>query len=245
MATREQYKKGGYSDSQIDVAIANKNAGNAPLDVVPAATPYQTPNLAPTTPTPTSQAPATQAPAPVTREQAYQNAVDVSKRTDANGVTSEAGAVTETWNPNTGKYESPSEAIASRMQAQAREIQPATEAQKAPEAPAAPAPAEQPPAQLPVTVEQAAAAKREPAKAPETAKPQEYFDQSQKREQEILTNLNEGFKNDPSLFRDENTFKASYGYDTADEGKKKMLDAFWQSKQPKGESQFADVLLSG
>lgn len=102
----------------------------------------------------------------------------------------------------------------------------------------APAPTVQAPAPV-----KAAAPAKTPA-APVT-NPQEYYDQSQKREQEILSNLDTGFKNDPTLFRDENTFKSSYGYATADEGKKRMLDAYWQSKQPKGENQFADILMSG
>lgn len=50
------------------------------------------------------------------------------------------------------------------------------------------------------------------------------------REQEILKNLNEGFVNAPDLFQNQDTFRASYGYATADETKKRMLDAFFQAK---------------
>lgn len=50
------------------------------------------------------------------------------------------------------------------------------------------------------------------------------------REQDILKNLNEGFSNAPDLFQNKDTFKTAYGYATADDTKKKMLDAFFQSK---------------
>lgn len=71
------------------------------------------------------------------------------------------------------------------------------------------------------------------------------YDSSIGRDREILANLSEGFKNAPDLFADEATFKASYGYATADEGKKRMLDAFYQAKQPKNEDQFFSILASG
>lgn len=50
------------------------------------------------------------------------------------------------------------------------------------------------------------------------------------REQDILKNLNEGFTNAPYLFQNQDTFRSSYWYATADDTKKRMLDAFFQAK---------------
>ena len=35
------------------------------------------------------------------------------------------------------------------------------------------------------------------------------------------------------------------GYETADAGKKALIDAFWNSKQPKDEGQFLNMLRTG
>lgn len=51
------------------------------------------------------------------------------------------------------------------------------------------------------------------------------------RSQEILNNLNEWYKNAPNLFTDQATFKQAYWYDTADQNKKNILDAFFNSHQ--------------
>lgn len=53
---------------------------------------------------------------------------------------------------------------------------------------------------------------------------------SQGREAEITQHLNEGYTNNPALFQDYNTFKQAYNYDTADQGKKAILDSFFKSK---------------
>lgn len=81
---------------------------SAPSVVTPAVVPTQSPALPVTEPQ-------------VTRDQAYANAVDVSKRTDSEGVTTPASAPTVSqtpevpaqspqptdyvWNPQSGKYE--------------------------------------------------------------------------------------------------------------------------------------------
>ena len=53
---------------------------------------------------------------------------------------------------------------------------------------------------------------------------------SQGREAEITQHLNDGYTNNPALFQDYNTFKQAYNYDTADQGKKAILDSFFKSK---------------
>ncbi len=50
------------------------------------------------------------------------------------------------------------------------------------------------------------------------------------RENEIVSNLNEWFKNAPELFKDQNTFRNAYGYNSADESKRRVLDAYFQAK---------------
>jgi len=61
----------------------------------------------------------------------------------------------------------------------------------------------------------------------------------------VMKNLQEGYKNDPSLFKDYETYKKAYGYDTANQDKKNVVDAFWQSKQPKDETSIYATLKSG
>ena len=213
MATREQYLAKGYSNEQIDAALAAKNAGQAPVNVTPANQQLtQSPDMAPSQRPGTSSVP--EAPKPAV--------------------------------PPSAPVTPPASVQVPPAPAAPAAPKPEVSAPPAPEVAPTPAPAA-PKVETPAPVSPVAPAAPKPVQAtPSTApKTQEYFDQSQKREQEILTNLNEGFKNAPELFRDVGTFRSSYGYDTADEGKKKMLDAFWQSKQPKGENQFADILLSG
>lgn len=54
------------------------------------------------------------------------------------------------------------------------------------------------------------------------------------REKEIMSNLADGAKNAPQLFKDRASFDAAYGYSTADAGKKAILDSFYkQSNVPK------------
>lgn len=47
---------------------------------------------------------------------------------------------------------------------------------------------------------------------------------------EILTWLNQAYKDSPDMFQDQGTFRASQGYDTSSPEKKKVLDAFFQAK---------------
>lgn len=89
MATRDEYKAQGYTDAQIDAAIANKEAGNAPMNAAPAA---PAPKTSAVTPTPAVQAAEPQ----ITRDEAYANAVEVSKRTDSEGVTTPTPATPAT-----------------------------------------------------------------------------------------------------------------------------------------------------
>jgi hypothetical protein len=63
--------------------------------------------------------------------------------------------------------------------------------------------------------------------------------------QQMLTNLNEGFKNAPQLFADRDTFNKAYGYDTKDQSERQVLDAFWQSKQNMGEDEYYNMIASG
>jgi hypothetical protein len=60
-----------------------------------------------------------------------------------------------------------------------------------------------------------------------------------------MKNLQEGYKNDPSLFSDYETYKKAYNYDTANQEKKDVVDAFWQSKQPKDANSIYAALRSG
>lgn len=64
------------------------------------------------------------------------------------------------------------------------------------------------------------------------------------RESEIQKNLQEGAKNAPALFKDRATFNAAYGYDTADAGKKALLDSFFNSQQvvPDENTLFAQIV---
>lgn len=70
------------------------------------------------------------------------------------------------------------------------------------------------------------------------------------REQDILTNLNEGYTKDLAIQKaittgDYETYKQAYGYDTADQTKKTTLDAFFQARQPKNSESFLKILASG
>jgi hypothetical protein len=72
------------------------------------------------------------------------------------------------------------------------------------------------------------------------------FNTSQGREQDILKNLNEGFTNAPSLFQNQESYRQAYGYDTADQGKKAILDSFFAGKQtPTDTNSILATLLSG
>jgi hypothetical protein len=72
------------------------------------------------------------------------------------------------------------------------------------------------------------------------------FNTSQGREQDILKNLNEGFTNAPSLFQNQEAYKKAYGYDTADQGKKAILDSFFAGKQtPTDSNSLYSQLSSG
>lgn len=214
MATRAEYKAQGYTDQQINDAIAKKSktvqqsAGpNAPLS----AQPVTNPNLVPMAAAPVAPvAPVSPDIAPAMREGTAANPVS-----------------------------------------QAPVAQPVQTPQAAPVSPDI-APSERPgtaavaqPAVAPVVAPKVEAVAKKTT-APKVAAAQAVnYDSSVGRDQEILANLSEGYKNAPDLFADEATFRASYGYATADEGKKRMLDAFYQAKQPKNEDQFFSILASG
>lgn len=70
------------------------------------------------------------------------------------------------------------------------------------------------------------------------------------RKREILGNLDEGFKNDAEINKaittgDYETYKSRYEYDTADENKKRTLDAYFQAKQPKDVQGIYNILKTG
>lgn len=71
------------------------------------------------------------------------------------------------------------------------------------------------------------AQKVETVKAP-TIKPTEApidFNSSQGREQDIQSNIKQITTDNPALLKDRNAYNQAFGYDTADQGKKAMLDA--------------------
>lgn len=164
---------------------------------------------------------ATPAPAPtVTWEQAQANAVDASKRTDANGVTappvsmpvqtSPSAPVTTPpptdykYNQETGKYE----------------------------------------AQAPAPVTPAPKVETPKAEAPKQPAPVD-FNVSAGREEEIQKNLASITATNPALTQDRAKFDAAFGYSTADAGKKALLDSFYDSKRPKTQDEMYAMMSSG
>ena len=70
------------------------------------------------------------------------------------------------------------------------------------------------------------------------------------REQDIIANLSEGLKSDATVQKaiqsgDIATFKQKYWYDQADETKKRLLDQFFTTNQPRDEGSFYNLLRSG
>ena len=61
---------------------------------------------------------------------------------------------------------------------------------------------------------------------------------------EILTNLQEGQKNSPQLFQDQNTFRNAYGYDQKPPEEKAQLDAFWAANNKRTADQLIDMALA-
>ena len=106
---------------------------------------------------------------------------------------------------------------------QAREVYAAMNAPTAPTAPTAP--------------------KAPTATAPKAPKAGETvdFNTSAGREGEITDNLNRFYAEGA---KDLDTLKKMAGYDTADQGKKNLIDAFWKSKQPKTTSDYFRGLLT-
>lgn len=66
-----------------------------------------------------------------------------------------------------------------------------------------------------------------PAKKIEPAKvePTVDFNKSQGREQEIQANIKQITTDNPALLKDRNAYNQAFGYETADAGKRAMLDA--------------------
>lgn len=154
----------------------------------------------------------------VTWEQAQANAVEASKRTDANGVTAPApvtapvsSAPVATPAPTDYKYDKET----GKYEAQAP-IQ------------AAPAPKVEPPK----------------AEAPKQSAPVD-FNVSAGREEEIQKNLASITATNPALTQDRAKFDAAFGYSTADAGKKALLDSFYDSKRPKTQDEMYAMLSSG
>ena len=58
------------------------------------------------------------------------------------------------------------------------------------------------------------------------------FDSSAGREVEINSNLSRISGDNPALLQDRQAFDKAFGYATADEGKKALLDSFFESKKP-------------
>ena len=64
------------------------------------------------------------------------------------------------------------------------------------------------------------------------------------RSREIMSNLQEGQKNSPQLFKDEATFKQAYGYDGKPVEEQAQLDAFWKAQNKRSADQLIDMALA-
>ena len=73
-------------------------------------------------------------------------------------------------------------------------------------------------------------------------KPQSYYDSSTGRETEIMDNLNK-FYNEG--ITDQNQIRKMSGYDTADQRKKDIIDAFSQARTVSGQEGWFNELASG
>lgn len=70
------------------------------------------------------------------------------------------------------------------------------------------------------------------------------YNTSTGREAEIQSNIDTITAGNPNLLTNRNSFNASFGYATADAGKKALLDSAWLSKQPTADNVFNN-LMSG
>ena len=72
------------------------------------------------------------------------------------------------------------------------------------------------------------------------------FNTSAGREAEIQKNLSEGYANAPELFKSQDAYRKAYGYDTADQGKKAILDAFYSKvSAPQTPETYLQTLFTG
>ena len=77
---------------------------------------------------------------------------------------------------------------------------------------------------------------------PTTGKETEKIVEPEVRREQIRTNLQEGMKNAPQLFKDRATFDAAYGYAGADTDKRAIMDALWNSRTPTSEEDIYNSL---
>ena len=212
MATRNEYKAMGYSDEQINKALANAGMGFAPQNVAPANAPVSftaqkeviAGQNAPVSGMSANPVPGVPAPAQVT-----QNAADVAwnERQKAFDLANPAGTKIENvTNPTQAQVDAQKGSLTFSPTTQATQVP--TTATK--------------PAETPKTTPSATVSK--PA-----SKDQAYFDNSTGREQEIVDNLNK-FRD--SGVTDPDQIKKMAGYDTADARKKEIIDAFTAVAKP-------------
>ena len=160
-------------------------------------------------------------PAPtVTWEQAQANAVEASKRTDANGVTTPA--------PVTAPVSTPTAPVSTPAPTDYKYNQETGKYEAQAPAPVTPAPKVETPK----------------AEAPKQPAPVD-FNASAGREDEIQKNLASITATNPALTQDRAKFDAAFGYQTADAGKKALLDSFYDSKRPKTQDEMYAMLSSG
>ena len=60
-----------------------------------------------------------------------------------------------------------------------------------------------------------------------------------------MSNLKNGKATSPELFKDLETYRTAYGYDSADASKRKVLDGYWQATQPQTADAFYQILKQG
>lgn len=71
------------------------------------------------------------------------------------------------------------------------------------------------------------------------------YDVSTGRESEIQKNISDITATNPALTQDRAKFDAAFGYQTADVGKKALLDSFFDSKRVKSQDDFLGILNYG
>lgn len=238
MATRAEYLKQGYSQNQINKAIASSGMGGAPVDVKSANAKVATPaKPAPTTPAPTTPTPVT--PKPV--------ATATPKTPPASSAPVIPPAPVAKMSPDA---ETPAMRVGTTTAPQATTqpapvSQPPVSPDNVTPADAAIAsvtqPQEKPVATTPKPV--TTTAKKETAQIGATETPKNY-DVSTGREQEIQSNLTRISAENPALLTDRAKFDQAFGYATADAGKKALLDSFFDSSVKRSSNDYFALLAS-